>query len=883
MLRCGQAAVGIIHIADVLGRPEHVAVGRRQDHVVVVVHRRVVIPHLAGVELLAVHVRVGQIGHHVICGSKSRTVDGEGEILLRVGEDRLTDVLLVAAPGLAQQLLSLGTVEGPELEGMGGVDSSSVGIDFQVSLVAQLRVAAEEAVVIGAVVGGVVILHPVVQQDHGAVAVPVVDLDAAVPNHVLAVGLDAQVDGAGGAGELGEVVGIVVPLVGIRLEAHHHDLVVVAEGAAADHHVLGADGDGLHLGIGLLLVRMLADILGIGGILRLIVEEELAVAHGLLIGQGHRLGHDVAAVDVPLILLDLHVVHGADHVEHVGAAVGLKGAAVYVHLAAVVLVGHVGVGGVLLGDLDDGVAGVGGGAVALEGAAVDHQGAGVVHVGHRALDHVGDAGAFVRAEQSHDAVHQVEGAVHHGHDLVLVDDGVHDLLFRLGDLGVLVILAGLLVVGLVLALLGALALAVGDLAVLGVLGFADGLGAAGVGVGAALLIGRVLGGHVRAALAVLLHRGGVDVVLAAVITGDDVLRLEGLQQILVGGLSRTDAGGVLGDADAQPHRAADDVFQLGPGEVLFQLVLLAAGLVDAAVNHQRAVHVEQVAGGEEVHVVLMGIHHPGDELDAAGLSDRSEVIVIRALRADVIALVIGTLVGPGARVDDGEGGALVDREHHGLVMLGMGALTVVAVAPVGAVRHLQFVAVQIQHLVGGDLNGLPLGAALVVAVKVVVQDDVLVIRVLRGQEIAQGTRLVVRDRQPRRHVVPFVLVGRGGDESRTDFEGVSLAVPAHLGQGVLRRADLVCLGVAEVDGQVRVLAGEMRRLAADVRRLGGGLRRFGGGLRGLRRGDHGQGQRGDDHQRHKQHAQCAFQVFHGVLLLCGWDVCVVEQLGNAYM
>ena len=107
------------------------------------------------------------------------------------------------------------------------------------------------------------------------------------------------------------------------------------------------------------------------------------------------------------------------------------------------------------GDFDDGVSGVGCVAVALEGAAVGHEGALVAHVHHRAEDLVGDAGLGVIAEHADDPLHQGEGAVHHARDAALVYGLVDDVLPLLGQLGLGVVLAGLLVVLLVGVFLGA--------------------------------------------------------------------------------------------------------------------------------------------------------------------------------------------------------------------------------------------------------------------------------------------------------------------------------------------------------------------------------------------------------------------------------------------
>ena len=838
------------------------AVGRVRQGIAVGVQRRGIVPHLGILQELAVGIHAGHVVVGVVTGVVEVQHDGPAVGVVRVVKDEVevvlrlagggADVVLVVGPEL-RALLARAVIR-RQLHGVGRVGLGRVWIDRQVVLGAQLAVAAEEAVVIQALGKGAarglhrrLLLAAVVQQHQGAGAVVIHDLDAAVPDQILAEGLHAQVHAAWGAGELAEVVVIVIGIP-VLPDGHIHHVVEAAEGAAADLHVGGVHRDG-HEGVPGRLV---------GGQLILIIEVQHLHATGLA-------GLELLVLVDPVAVHVLHRLAGVlgrlgdvDHVEDVGAVVRLEQAIVDVHHAALGLTAVPVLLAVQLHHLDGGVAGVGGAAVAHKGAAVGHEAAVAAHPDHGALDGLGHPGLLILAAHADDAVHQVEGAVHHVADGALVDHLVHHVLLGLGQGGLGVVLGLAVGSGLVLPVRGTGA-AAGVVGRVGLhLALFHRLLAAGTGVVLALGGGvqhgvALLGVQV---LAVAVHHGlaaavGAVVVFAAaapVVKGVHVGLL--LQQVRIGCRGYADARGVLRHVDAQFHRIADDGAQLLPGEVALELVLLAPGLEGAAVDDQVAVvHMEHVPGGVGRDVIAVGVHHVAGELDSA------------------LALAVGALFPPGRGVDDGQRGALGDLEGHAVVVLLVGRLVWIVVSAVGVVPDVQGVAVQVQHLVPGDDHGLPDGVLVVAAVDVAVQHNVIERRV-GGHQRLTDTALVVVRQGPAVHMLPEILAVLRLDLRFLDLLALKdLGVLGQVEQRLVGVDDPLALLVVEVDGQVGVVALLVRLAGAVGLRCAGFalLRRL--GLRGKCRGDQVGGQHGDDHQRHQQHTQCAFQVFH-VVLLC---------------
>ena len=121
----------------------------------------------------------------------------------------------------------------------------------------------------------------------------------------------------------------------------------------------------------------------------------------------------------------------------------------------------------------------------------------------------------VVGEELLDAFCQLKAAVHHTHNLVLVEEGLDHIILPIGQLGILVALGGavLAVVASGAALWRGILAAVGDGLVLVVLLLLDGLVAAGIGV----LLGRLLG------CVLLLLLGGVGAILLFDCVGAGVL------------------------------------------------------------------------------------------------------------------------------------------------------------------------------------------------------------------------------------------------------------------------------------------------------------------------------------------------------------------------
>ena len=596
-------------------------------------------------------------------------------LCLSLGGPDVVPVLIVgpeAAYGLA------GPAVGGQLHGFGRVGLGvGVGMDLQIGLGAKLLVAAEQTVAVeplGVFLAGgngvCPLLGLLVQQDQCAVVVLVHDLDAAVLDQILAEGLNSQVDPAVGAGEAGEVV-LVLRLA----DGHVLGLIVVAEDAAPDLDVGGVDELGLEAGgAGLGLVVVVEDLHAAGlGLTQLhggFLVYGLAVHHlcGVTaVGLHHDLGGKLAAK------------LGADKVEDVGAAEALKGAAIDVgvtalHLAAVK--GRHGAG--VVDHLHHGVSGVGGGAVALKVASVGHEGGAVAHLDHGAEDVFDAEGVLVLAHHAGDLLAQVEDLAHHAHDAVLGHGGVDDVLPAVGQLGILVVLAGFLLVGPVLV-------AVGLAGLLLVHGFQGGI----------LADRAVLGVLLGSVGAVLLAGGAGAVAAIVVIAGIFVIIVHvggffRYQQILVLGAGHVDARGVLGHADAQLHCRADGLPQLGPGEIALVEGPLVAGLKVAAVDHQVSFcHVKEIPGGVGVDFVFKGVHPPGGKGDQAG------------------ALAVFSLPSPGGGVDDGKGGPIQDSEGDAVVVHGLVPLGGIIV-PVGVIADLDLMSVQVQNLIRSDLHGHPL-------------------------------------------------------------------------------------------------------------------------------------------------------------------------------
>ena len=416
-----------------------------------------------------------------------------------------------------------------------------------------------------------------------------------------------------------------------------------------------------------------------------------------MLGQGYLSGNNIARRVRgigKLLLIGL----GHDHVEYVGAGHGVKGAAVDIHIAAGVLtvVQGLGIGVLHIAGfhLDDRVADIGGGAVADEIAVVNNQGAAVGDLGHGALDAGGGAAALIAAKQAGNTLHQIEGAVYHIADLILVPLGGGDGLLGLGQLGpsalflgglvlAAFVLAGLVALG--SAVLGAVVLAVlllgnGLLRLLGLVAlFAGGGGSILLGVLGAVLAG-LLGGGALVTLAVVIALG------ILIVLGQEELFL----QVQVSGFSGADTGGVLQNVGAQNHCLTNDILQLGPAEITLELILLTAGLEFAAVDHHIAVqNMENVPVGVVQEVPLLVVDHACIVVDPAGI-------------------LLGS-----AGVDHGQGRALRDLEHIGmvtgngciLISIGVSRPINQALFGISSVVNLKFIAVQVQNLVAGNFIG----------------------------------------------------------------------------------------------------------------------------------------------------------------------------------
>ena len=367
-------------------------------------------------------------------------------------------------------------------------------------------------------------------------------------------------------------------LVVVRFGGYHHQLVIVAEGTAAHRYVSGADRHAVHV-------------------------VQYAQLVGFRFAQGDLVDRAGAAVQRGDLLRRLGGVVRAHEVENIRAGVALKGAAVNIGLPAEVLSGFLVYSKAVViavqrhGDLHNGVARVGRGAVPLKGAAVADERALSAKMHRRAQYGFGHAGAVVRADHVLDAVHKVEYAVGDLADGALVEHAFGHVLARLRHLRVFLFCGALAV-----TLPGAVGL------------FPYGFGA---GAFARSGIRQRLCGR---AGAVFLFCGGNGIgqtVVVRVIHGR--LILEARHKVVLGGNGHIDAGGEGGNVHAQLHSLPNGVFELAPREILFHLGLLPPGLIGAAVGDERALgHPEQVARGVYLDIVLEGINHAARAGDIAG-------------------------------------------------------------------------------------------------------------------------------------------------------------------------------------------------------------------------------------------------------------------------
>ena len=203
-------------------------------------HRRRVIPDLRAAEVHAL-----PVGHGAGRGVEEIRLDG---VVLRSGiVDNIIKIVFRLAVGRtdvvgAVRCEELGglfvVLEAGKLHRARGADRRAVvRVDLIVALVAQLGVAAVEAVVIQAVLLLVLVLT-VIQQNERTVAVNVVDLDAAVLNELRIEGIDAEIHRAHRAGEDAEMIG-VAGLLDCKVER----IVEAAEQTAAHLHVARVDRD----------------------------------------------------------------------------------------------------------------------------------------------------------------------------------------------------------------------------------------------------------------------------------------------------------------------------------------------------------------------------------------------------------------------------------------------------------------------------------------------------------------------------------------------------------------------------------------------------------------------------------------------------------------
>ena len=691
-------------------------------------------------------------------------------------------------------------------------------------------------VIVGVLVDGIA----AVQQHQLAEAVDVHDLDTAVTDQILVKGSNAQVHSAGSAGELVviHVVTVVIILVtggavsafiliralGSRIQSTHHGgLIVAAEGTAADHdiagiHTLGSlvqdllllgsqAGVGFALFVGFQSLVLLTGSLGDGGINTLPLFQGKGVVADLfnLIGLGHGQGdildHDDLAVLVQLVhITDLLLVHRVE-VEHIGAGIGGEGAIKDIHHAAHGLA----VAGIVLGNvlqlgvvehLDNCVTDIGGRAVANEVAAVDDHGTLVAHAGNGTMNTGGGTGLLVLGKEVIQALANLECLLHHACDLILVKGSGGDTLVQFVDLGILVILGGLLVILLVVGGLVALLVLIGLLVVVSLL-LGDGLIllavllcslsfrlVTGGGGGIVLVFGST-------ALAVLLLVGAV-LILGFVIAILGIFltrRIKIGNGILLQSHCSRDAGGILKDGGAQGNGFADNLFQGSPAEAGLELILLTASLILAAVDDQiTIIHQEDIPVGVVPEVPLLMVDHVAVGVDTAG----GLFLVVGQLKIGVSDHYVGAV-----GIDDGQGSALADLEHVGHVIInGAGLIAAVSVA---LVVHLDGMTVQIENLIGFDLDRRIVAVFADGGLQVFDQDNVLVIGVLGLQvlaEFAAGSLIVALIDLPPLEAVaghridifvaPVVLVvqtGNGGAAILTD-----------VGHGVVRSGrDLVAI------------------------------------------------------------------------------------------
>ena len=415
-------------------------------------------------------------------------------------------------------------------------------------------------------------------------------------------------------------------------------------------------------------------------------------------------------------------------VEHICAGIRLKRTAVDVCKAAGVLVLIPCEAGARVDrDLDDRVSRVGGRAVSLERAAVRHKGALRTHTHDRAENGLRDHCllALFQAEQVGELVDQREAAVHDLTDLVLIRRGLDDVVLRFCKLGVLIVLRVFIGGGLVFRFLIAGLFAVCDLVVLRLFLFADGLVAALLrGRGILLRLG-ARDVHVGIVRAVARRNGGCTV-LAVVLAGIALLLCLLLDRLLqhgidiaVGALCRIDAGGIFRNGNAQRDDRADDGLQLFHCEVALDMRFRSARLEGSAVNDEVAViDAEHIAGRVVVDVVGKGTHRIGSEFDRAG------------------AAAAVALTAPFRGVDDRQRRAVGDLkrsavQHCCIVLL----IAVAAVVDIAVKPDLKRVAVQVKHLVGLDLHRLPVAPRVNLVGVIVIQRDILDVRV--GQCIAE--------------------------------------------------------------------------------------------------------------------------------------------------
>ena len=155
-------------------------------------------------------------------------------------------------------------------------------------------------------------------------------------------------------------------------------------------------------------------------------------------------------------------------------------------------------------------------------------------------------------------------------------------------------------------------------------------------------------------------------------------------------------------------------------------------------------------------------------------------------------------------------------------------------------------------------------------VVVVVQGDVLVVRVRGAEQLPQRADVVVVH-GPRTALFPMKVRLLAADGLHK--HGVQLAFAFHLGvmvlgiygepQGFFPALDVVFLFVVEIDGEVSVVLLGLGRFCQHSRGLrgGGGLRR-----RGLRLGCRRELQlraQGQEHQQGQQQGENACSCFHG--------------------